>query len=215
MTAALARRRRGRAVALGSVAGGRRPLAPSAAGPPGWWRRWPPLPVPDAEAYWRFRIDDRLRRRRRRPADPRRRGGLPPMVSEDAQTGRADSLSAMERVLLLNATYEPLALVSDRRAVVLVLAGRAEAVAFRPDGPVFHSAQLSVEVPAIVRLSPHGAHPAVGPDAAPHPPGGAAARRWPLRVLLGARRHRRPRGSRAGAAATSGPTSWPPASGTT
>lgn len=23
--------------------------------PPGWWRRWPPLPVPDA-AYWRFRM---------------------------------------------------------------------------------------------------------------------------------------------------------------
>jgi 5-methylcytosine-specific restriction endonuclease McrA len=44
----------------------------------------------------------------------------------------------MERVLLLNATYEPLALVSDRRAVVLVLAGRAEAIAFRPHGRVFH-----------------------------------------------------------------------------
>ena len=59
----------------------------------------------------------------------------------------------MERVLLLNATYEPLALVSDRRAVVLVLAGRAEAVAFRPEASVFHSAKLVVEVPAIVRLS--------------------------------------------------------------
>lgn len=57
------------------------------------------------------------------------------------------------RVLLLNATYEPLALVSDRRAVVLVLAGRAEAVAFRPGSPVFHSAQLAIEVPSIVRLS--------------------------------------------------------------
>ncbi len=59
----------------------------------------------------------------------------------------------MGRALLLNATYEPLALVSDRRAVVLVLAGRAEAIAFRPDGPVFHSARLDIEVPAIVRLS--------------------------------------------------------------
>ena len=49
------------------------------------------------------------------------------------------------RVLLLNATYEPLALVSDRRAVILVLAGRAEAVAFRPDGPVFHSAHLAID----------------------------------------------------------------------
>ena len=58
----------------------------------------------------------------------------------------------MERVLLLNATFEPLALVSDRRAVVLVLAGRAEPVAFRPDPRTFHSAQLSIDVPAIVRL---------------------------------------------------------------
>ncbi len=59
----------------------------------------------------------------------------------------------MERVLLLNATYEPLALVSDRRAVVLMLAGRAEAVAVREDCSVFHSARLSIDVPSIVRLS--------------------------------------------------------------
>ena len=59
----------------------------------------------------------------------------------------------MERVLLLNATYEPLALVSDRRAVVLLLAGRAEAIAVRPGCRVLHSAHLSIEVPAIVRLS--------------------------------------------------------------
>ena len=59
----------------------------------------------------------------------------------------------MERVLLLNATYEPLALVSDRRAVVLMLAGRAEAVAIREDCSVFHSARLSIDVPSIVRLS--------------------------------------------------------------
>jgi 5-methylcytosine-specific restriction endonuclease McrA len=74
------------------------------------------------------------------------------MVSEDAHSSRLAS-AAMERVLLLNATYEPLALVSDRRAVVLVLGGRAEAVAFREDCSVFHSAQLCVDVPAIVRLS--------------------------------------------------------------
>ena len=58
----------------------------------------------------------------------------------------------VERVLLLNATYEPLALVSERRAVVLLLDGRAEAVEPRPGGRVFRSAQLTVEVPAIVRL---------------------------------------------------------------
>lgn len=58
----------------------------------------------------------------------------------------------MGRVLLLNATYEPLQLVSDRRAVVLVLGGRAEAVAV-PEAPqVWRSASVSVEIPAIVRL---------------------------------------------------------------
>ncbi len=70
-----------------------------------------------------------------------------------AEAGTPVASACMERVLLLNATYEPLALVSDRRAVVLLLAGRAEAVAFRPSGTVFRSAQLAVEVPAIVRLS--------------------------------------------------------------
>ena len=58
----------------------------------------------------------------------------------------------MERVLLLNATYEPLALVSDRRAVVLMLAGRAESVAARENCKVFHSARLQIDVPSIVRL---------------------------------------------------------------
>lgn len=58
----------------------------------------------------------------------------------------------MERVLLLNATYEPLALVTDRRAVILLLAGRAEPVATRPEARRFHAASVSVEVPAIVRL---------------------------------------------------------------
>ena len=76
----------------------------------------------------------------------------------------------MERVLLLNATYEPLALVSDRRAVVLMLAGRAEPVAVREDCSVFHSARLAVDVPSIVKLLAHGADPALGQDPARDPP---------------------------------------------
>ena len=72
----------------------------------------------------------------------------------EGRTPAAGSLSTVtERVLLLNATYEPLALVSDRRAVVLVLAGRAEPVVFREDCAVFHSASLDIEVPSIVRLA--------------------------------------------------------------
>jgi 5-methylcytosine-specific restriction endonuclease McrA len=59
----------------------------------------------------------------------------------------------MGRVLLLNATYEPLQLVSDRRAVVLVLLGRAEEVATPEEPRVLHSPRMQVAVPAIVRLT--------------------------------------------------------------
>lgn len=56
------------------------------------------------------------------------------------------------RVLLLNATFEPLQLVSERRAVVLMLAGRAEAIAMPDEPEVCRSSSLVIEIPAIVRL---------------------------------------------------------------
>jgi 5-methylcytosine-specific restriction endonuclease McrA len=59
----------------------------------------------------------------------------------------------MGRVLLLNATYEPLQLVSDRRAVVLLLVGRAEAVATHDEPRIIRSPRLTVTVPSIVRLT--------------------------------------------------------------
>jgi 5-methylcytosine-specific restriction endonuclease McrA len=58
----------------------------------------------------------------------------------------------MGRVLLLNATFEPLQLVSERRAVVLMLAGRAEPIVTPDEPTVCRSAMLVVEIPAIVRL---------------------------------------------------------------
>jgi 5-methylcytosine-specific restriction endonuclease McrA len=58
----------------------------------------------------------------------------------------------VSRVLLLNATFEPLQLVSERRAVVLMLAGRAEAIATPDEPEVCRSASIVVEIPAIVRL---------------------------------------------------------------
>ena len=58
----------------------------------------------------------------------------------------------MGRVLLLNATFEPLQLVSERRAVVLLLAGRAEPIATAPEPPVCRSSSTSVTIPSIVRL---------------------------------------------------------------
>ena len=53
--------------------------------------------------------------------------------------------------LLLNATYEPLCVVSARRAVVLVLAAKAESV--QDSGQAMHSATLAVPVPAVIRLT--------------------------------------------------------------
>jgi len=56
----------------------------------------------------------------------------------------------MTRALVLNASYEPLCVVAARRAVVLVLADKAEAVA--QTGLALHSERLVVPVPSVVRL---------------------------------------------------------------
>lgn len=56
------------------------------------------------------------------------------------------------RVLLLNATHEPLAVVTGRRALVLLLAGKAESVVARESGGAMHSPTLMVSVPAVLRL---------------------------------------------------------------
>ena len=53
--------------------------------------------------------------------------------------------------LLLNATYEPLCVVSSRRAIVLVLAEKAEPVDSADD--VVHAALISLPVPVVVRLT--------------------------------------------------------------
>jgi 5-methylcytosine-specific restriction endonuclease McrA len=56
------------------------------------------------------------------------------------------------RVLLLNATFEPLAVVTAKRAVVLMLTGKAECVEAALD-EVFHSENLTVPAPSVMRLS--------------------------------------------------------------
>ena len=57
----------------------------------------------------------------------------------------------MRRVLLLNVTYEPLTTVGLRRAVCLVLCGKAEVV-HDGGGQVLHSASLTVASPSVIRL---------------------------------------------------------------
>jgi 5-methylcytosine-specific restriction endonuclease McrA len=56
----------------------------------------------------------------------------------------------MARALVLNATYEPLSVVPSRRALVLVLAGRAEIL--HASEQLVRSEHLSVEMPSVVRL---------------------------------------------------------------
>jgi 5-methylcytosine-specific restriction endonuclease McrA len=56
------------------------------------------------------------------------------------------------RVLLLNATFEPLAVVTAKRAIMLLLSGKAECVEAAVDA-AFHSENLTVPAPSVMRLS--------------------------------------------------------------
>ena len=56
----------------------------------------------------------------------------------------------MARALLLNASFEPLCVVSSRRAVVLVLKEKAEIV--HRNGAEFRSERRTVPVPTVIRL---------------------------------------------------------------
>ena len=56
----------------------------------------------------------------------------------------------MSRALVLNATYEPIGVVSARRAVVLVLDEKVDVLA--DTGLHMYSASLSLPVPSVIRL---------------------------------------------------------------
>src|SRR4051794_19831434 len=70
---------------------------------------------------------------------------------------RAEPIPAVTvlRVLLLNASHEPLAVVTGRRALVLVVAGKAECVLEHPTAAMMRSPSVSVALPAVVRLRRH------------------------------------------------------------
>ena len=57
----------------------------------------------------------------------------------------------MSRTLVLNATYEPLGVVSDRRALILVLNSRA--VMIEDSGEVVHHAHGQMSLPSVIRLT--------------------------------------------------------------
>jgi 5-methylcytosine-specific restriction endonuclease McrA len=56
----------------------------------------------------------------------------------------------MSRSLVLNASYEPLSIVPARRAVVLVLEGKAELV--HADSGAWRSERMALPAPSVVRL---------------------------------------------------------------
>ncbi|MDH4116188.1 MAG: HNH endonuclease [Acidimicrobiia bacterium] len=57
----------------------------------------------------------------------------------------------MPGVLVLNASHEPLSVVSDRRALVLVFRGKAIALEHRSE--VWRSERAAVQIPSVVRLT--------------------------------------------------------------
>src|SRR5690349_20501348 len=70
---------------------------------------------------------------------------LTPVTPEPSIWGR-------RRVLLLNSTFEPLTALPMRRAVIMLMCGKASVVHDDPNGPVIHSATRSIVVPSVIRL---------------------------------------------------------------
>ncbi len=57
----------------------------------------------------------------------------------------------MDRVLVLNASFEPLSVVSVKRAVVLLMASKAEVVE-QDVARKLHSERVAIDVPLVIRL---------------------------------------------------------------
>ena len=55
-------------------------------------------------------------------------------------------------MLLLNSTYEPLTALPVRRAIIMLICGKADVVHDDPSGPIIHSATRSIVVPSVIRL---------------------------------------------------------------
>ncbi len=77
-------------------------------------------------------------------------------VLRDPQISRARSVLS-DRTLVLNVTYQPLSITTVRRALLLVLAGKADVIHARPGS--IRSPRLTMSVPSIVRLRYHARAP--------------------------------------------------------
>lgn len=81
--------------------------------------------------------------------------GLPEtLVVTDKTTATAGNALAggRRRVLLLNATFEPLTALPLRRAIVLVVCGKADVVHGDSAGLVLHAATTSIVAPSVIKL---------------------------------------------------------------
>src|SRR5260370_8014433 len=58
----------------------------------------------------------------------------------------------LRRVLLLNATFEPMTTLCLHRAVCLVLGAKADVVHADASGDVLHAASIALAVPSVIRL---------------------------------------------------------------
>ena len=73
---------------------------------------------------------------------------------DDPRTGEHPAQAALgrRRVLLLNASWEPLGAVGFQRAVVMLVCGKAELVAGEADGRLLHSENRVVPAPSVIQL---------------------------------------------------------------
>ena len=116
------------------------------------------------------------RKKRSRPPASRGRGGLIRVRDDPCPDARAaqrrhpsakyqhdGSIWGRRRVLLLNSTYEPLTALPMRRAVIMLMCGKANVVHDDPRGPIIHSATRSIVVPSVIRLQSYVRVPVPGP----------------------------------------------------
>lgn len=73
-------------------------------------------------------------------------------IVQGVETLQEPSVWNRRRVLLLNSTYEPLTALPVRRAVIMLMCGKADVVHDDPIGPVVHSATRTIVVPSVIRL---------------------------------------------------------------
>lgn len=79
-------------------------------------------------------------------------GPTPVVPVADKATATGAPAWGRRRVLLLNVTFEPLTALPLRRAIVLVVCGKADVVHGDSAGLVLHSAATSIVVPSVIKL---------------------------------------------------------------